>query len=82
MDHDVGAVLNRADKVWGSKSVVDYDGDSMLVGDGRDGVNVGNVGIGVSQSFKVDGLGVGLYGAFDFFKVVGVYKSCLNAKLL
>ena len=78
MNHDVGAVLNRADKVGSSKSVVDHHRNSMLVGDGGDGVNVRNVGVGIAERLQIDRLGVGSDGGGHFFQVVGVDKGGMD----
>ena len=46
----------------------------MLVGDLGDSVYVGDIAVGVAQSFKVDCLCVILNCVFYFFKIVCVYK--------
>ena len=82
VNDDVGSALDRANKEGSSKCVVDDNRNSVLVGDLRDGVDVRNVAVGISQSLKVNGLCVGLDRSFDFLKVMGVYKSGLDAELL
>ena len=75
VDHDVRAVLDGPDQIGGAEGVVDDQGQAVLVGNGRDGVDVGNVGVGVAQGLQIDGLGVGLNGVFHLLKVVGVHKG-------
>ena len=75
VNHNVRAVLDGPDQVGGAEGVVDDQGQAMLVGNGGDGVNVGNVGVGIAQSFQIDGLGVGPNGGLHFGKVVGVHKG-------
>ncbi len=47
VQHDVGAVLQRAHQVGGGDSVVDDEGQTVLVGDVGDGVNVEHVDLGL-----------------------------------
>ncbi len=53
----------------------------MPVGNGGDGVQIGNVAVGIAQSFQIDGLGVGLNGRFHLSQVVGVHKRGGDAEL-
>ena len=48
VDNDVRAVLNGADQVRGAEGVVDDQRQAVLVGNLGNGVNVGNVGVGVA----------------------------------
>ena len=75
VNHNVGAVLDGPDQVGGAEGVVDDQGQTVLVGDGGDGVNVGNIGVGIAQGLQIDGLGVGLDSGFYLAKVVGVDES-------
>ena len=79
VQHDVRAVLDGSDQVRGTKGVVDGQGDAVFVSDGRDGVDIRNVGIGVAQGLEVDGLGVGLDGGLHLRRIVGVHKGSLDA---
>ena len=81
VDHDVGSVLNGPDQVGGAKGVVDDQGQTVLVGDLRDGVNVGNIAVGVAQGLQIDGLGVGLDGALHLRQIMGIHKSSGDAEL-
>ena len=53
----------------------------MPVGDGRDGVDIGNIGIGVAQSLQIDGLGVGPDGVLHLCQIVGIHKGGGHAEL-
>ena len=46
----------------------------MLVRDGSNGVDIGNVRVRVAERLKVDGLGIGLDGGFYLGQIVCVYK--------
>ena len=81
VDNDVRAVLNGPDQIGGAEGVVNDQGQAVAVGDFRDGVNVGNIGVGIAKGFNVDGLGVGLNGGFHFFQIMGIHKAGGNAPL-
>ena len=51
-----------------------------FVRNGGDGVNVGDVGVGVAQRFDVDGAGILLHGGLDLRQVVRVHKGGLHVK--
>ena len=53
----------------------------MLLGDLGDGVDVGDVGVGVAERLEVDDRGVVLDGALDLVQVMGIDKRGLDAKL-
>ena len=81
VDHDVRAMLDGPDQVGGAEGVVHHHGQAVLVGDGGDGVNVGDVAVGVAQGLQIDGLGVGPDGVFHLRQVVGIHKGGAHAKL-
>ena len=53
----------------------------MLLGDLGDGVDVGDVGVGVAERLEIDDRGVVLDGALDLVQVMSVDKRGLDAKL-
>ena len=55
--NDVGAVLQRAEQVRGGEGVVHDHRQVVLVGDGGDGLEVGQVGVRVAEGLEVDELG-------------------------
>ena len=52
----------------------------MLVGDLGDGVDVGNVGVGIAQRLQIDGAGVLLNGTLDLSQIMGVDKGRLHTE--
>ena len=80
MDHDVRAVLDGADQVRRAESVVNDQRDAVLVGNFSDGVDVGDVGVGVAQRLQIDGAGVLLNGTLDLSQVVGIDEVVLTPK--
>ena len=50
--NDVGAVLQRAEQVRGGEGVVHDHRQVVLVGDGGDGLEVGQVGVGLPKVSK------------------------------
>jgi len=81
VDDDVRAVLDGTDEVRGAKGVINDQRQAVLVGDGRDGVDVGDVTVGVAQSLEVDGLGVGLDRVLDLFQVMCIHEGGGDAEL-
>ena len=80
MDHDVRAVLDGADQVRRAEGVVDDQRNAVLVGNFSDGVDVGDVGVGVAQRLQIDGAGVLLNGTLDLSQVVGIDEGLLTPK--
>ena len=58
LDHDVSAVLQRAEQVRGGEGVVHNHRQVVLVGDFGDGFEVRQVGVRVAEGLEVDELGV------------------------
>ena len=81
VDDDVGTMLQRTEQIRGAEGVVDDDWQAMLLGDLGDSVDVGNVGVGVTERLEVNDRGVVLDGALDLVQVVGIDKRGLDAKL-
>ena len=79
VDHDVGPVLDGPDQVGGAEGVVDDQGQTVAVGDLRQGVDVGDVGVGVAQGLDIQGLGVGLDGRLHLGQIVHVHKGGFDA---
>ena len=81
VDNDVGAVLQRTEQVRSAEGVVDDNRQTVLLGDLRDGIDVGDVGVGVAERLEVDDRGVVLDGTLDLVQVMGIDKRGLDAKL-
>ena len=79
VDHDVGAVLDGADQVGGAEGIVDDQGQPVPVGDGGDGVDIGDVAVRVSKGLQIDGPRVVLDGVFHLCQVVGIHEGCRDA---
>ena len=80
MDDDVGAVLDRAEQVRRAEGVVHGHGDAVRMGDLRDGVDVGDVGIRVAERFDEDEPGGVSDGGFDFCEVPGIHERRVDAE--
>ena len=74
VNHDVRAVLDGADEVGGAEGVIHHQGDAVLVRQLGQGVDVGNVAVGVAQGLNIDGAGLGTDGALHFRKIVDVHE--------
>ena len=54
VDDDVGTVFKRPDQVRSAEGVVHHDGQTVLVGDLRDRVQIRNVAVRVAKSLQID----------------------------
>ena len=75
VNDDVGPMLDGPDEIGGAEGVIHHHRQPVLVGDGGDGVQIGDVAVGVAQGLQIDGPGVGLDGVFHLRQVVGVDKG-------
>ena len=81
VDDDVGTMLQRTEQIRGTEGVVDDNRQTVLLGDLGDGVDVGDVGVGVAERLEIDDRGAVLDGALDLFQVMRIDKRGLDAKL-
>ena len=81
MNDDVRTMLDRTDEIRGAEGVVDHQRKSVLMCDLGDSVDIGNVGIRITERFKIDRLGVILYRALYCIEIMSVYKAGVNAVL-
>ena len=51
----------------------------MLMGNLRDGVDIGNVAVGIAQRLNIDGLGIGPNGVFHLLKIMHIHKAGFDA---
>ena len=81
VDHHIRPVLDGADQVRGAEGVVDHQRQPMSVGQGRDGIQVWDVAVGIAQGLQVDGFGVFLNGLLHLIQVMDIHKGGGNAVL-
>ena len=81
VDDDIGAMLQRTEQIRGAEGVIDNNRQAMLLGNLGDGVDVGDVGVGVAERLEIDDRGVVLNGTLDLVQVVGVDEGGLDTKL-
>ena len=74
-------MLQWAEQIRGAKGVIDDDRKTMLLGDLGDSVDVGNIGVGVTERLEVNDRGVVLDGPLDLVQVVGIDEGSLDTKL-
>ena len=72
MHDDVGAVAQGLGQVGGGHRVVHHQGDPVLVGQGRHGLEIQHVTFRIAQRLGVEGLRVGPDGGPPGLEVVGV----------
>ena len=74
-------MLDGTDEVRGAEGVVHHYRQAVLVSNLSDGVNIGNVAVGVAQSLQIDSPGVLLNGSFHLAEVMGIHEGSLHAEL-
>lgn len=72
VDNDVGPVLDGAQQIGRREGAVDDQGDAVGVGDGSNGFEVNDIGIGVAQALGVEQLRVRADGLLE---ILGVRRS-------
>ena len=77
--NDVGAVFDRADQVRRCKGAVNHQGNLMIVRDLCNLFDINDVGIGVTQGFDKDCLGVFPDGFFKCAVRCRIHKGCGDA---
>ena len=75
VDHDVRPVLQRPQQIGRGEGAVHDEGDAVAVGDGGDGLQVDDVGIGVAQGLGIHELRIGLDGLFEILRVGRVHEG-------
>ena len=80
VDDDVRTVLDGADEVGRAEGVVHHQRNAVLVRQLGQGVDVGDVTVGVAQRLNVDGAGLGADGALHFLQIVDVHEIGGNAE--
>ncbi len=81
VNNDISAVLNRTDEVRGTEGVVDYERQTVLMCDGGNGVDVGDVGVGVAERLQIYRLGVVLNSRLHLIEMVGVDKKKCRCRI-
>ena len=64
-----------------AEGIIDDQRQAVLVRDGCNGIDIGDIAVGVAQSFQIDGLGVGLDGILHLSQIVCVHKGGGDAEL-
>ena len=80
VDNDVRAVLDGADEVGRAEGVIHHQRNAVLVRQLGQGVDVGDVTVGIAQGLNVDGAGLGADGALHFLQIVDVHEIGGNAE--
>ena len=73
--HNICAVLNGANEIGCAKGVVNDQGQTALVGKGRNGIDIRDIAVGIAQGFQIDGFCVGSNGLFHLCQIVGIHKG-------
>ena len=80
VDHDIGAVIERAADVGRGESVIDHQRDVMLMRDFGHGFDIENVAAGVGDGLAIDAAGAGRDGLAEIFGIVGLDEGGVVAQ--
>ena len=76
---DVGAVFNGPEKIGCGKSIVDDERNLVCMGNGRNRLNVNEVGVRVAERLDEDGLRLGTDGVLEVAEVGRVHEGGRDA---
>ena len=74
-------MLNGADEIGGGKGVVHHQGQLIPVGQGGQGIQIGDIAVGITQSFHIDSPSIGLDGLLHLGEIVNIDKGGGDAQL-
>ena len=80
MNNDIRAVLNGSDKIGSAEGVVNNQRQAVLVSKLCKRVDIGNIAVGVSESFNINGSRIVFYRRFNLVKVVNINKRSGNSE--
>src|SRR5947209_18320611 len=73
-------MFNGADQRGGGRGVVDYQGQAVLVRNGSECLDIGDVVLGVAETLGVDGAGFGVDGLAKAVEIVGIDEADVDAE--
>ena len=76
--HHIGTVLKRTNED-GSKGIVHNEEDAMAMGYLCNGIQVGNIAIGIAKSLGIDNLGIGANGCLQGLQVIDVDDGVVHS---
>ena len=80
MNNDIRAVLNGSDKIGSAEGIVNNQRQAVLVSKLCKRVDIGNIAVGVSESFNINGSRIVFYRRFNLVKVVNINKRSGNSE--
>ena len=80
VNNDVRAVLNGADEVGRAEGIVHHERQAVAVSNLGDGIQIGNVRVGVAERFQIDCTGFRTDGPLHLGKVMGIHEGCGDAE--
>ena len=81
MQDDIRAPIDWTAAVWACKRVIDHQWNTVLVGNGADGLDVQDVDLRVAERFGKNALGLRRDRASDAFMVADVHEHRIDANL-
>ena len=73
--HDVHAVLDGTDQVRCTEGIIYNERKSVPVRDLRDGIQIRDIAVGISQCLQIDRSGIILNGIFQLLQIMGIHEG-------
>lgn len=80
VDDDVGTVIEGIGEVWSRAGRIDDEGNAVFLGDGSDGIKVGNFEGGIGNGFTKEGASLVVNGVGELAGILRVDKADLDPK--
>ena len=81
MHHDIGAVLERTDEIRRAERVVHHHGQPMGMGKRGDGIDVGDIRVGVAKGLEIDERSLRTDRRLDLGQIVDIHERGLDPKI-
>lgn len=81
VNNQIRAVLNGPDQVRCTKGIIHHQRQAVAVCQFSQRIDVGNIAVGISQGFNIDGPGVWLNSALHLVQVVDIHKAGGDAEI-
>ena len=81
MDNDICAVLEGADQIGSTKSIINNNRKSIAMSDFCNGVDIRDVTVGIAESLQINGSGVLPDRRFHFLQIMSIYETGLDSVL-
>ena len=80
MHYHVGPMLNRANKVWGTESIIYNKDDAVFMGNIRHSLNIHKVDVRITDGFHINRFSAVIDSFFKSTQIIRINEFSRNAK--